>query len=494
MLTKLLPNPSRRQINLLKVLEEHNGKKWMTKYEIAEKLNCSYKILETDVDHIEEKADYIKFTWARDAMDVSIDPNKGVQAYYRREFKESKVIRMLEVLFFYPKIDIYELAKRTDSSTSTMYRNIAAANKVLSEQYQISISRQPFEIIGDEAEIRSFYHAFFMEKYTVQEWPFEDIDYHTVFNLVDTLLSKSAFELNMFRTRNSTIQLAVNLTRLKTNKYYHSEDAKIKDKNRKMFDLISGSLDPLLNKYNIEINDRTLLDLLYPYTNVNCLLSERQMFDLKSSEKYIYNSYEFLKQFIRQTTEKFSLEVVDENSLILELHNAAYLNNINNTSQTFFTENTNTLINYVKELNPEFDQYLQEELSKYLELMTSETKDSKVRVMKEAVYVHWEGLIEALLKRQGEVSILVVSDNERYHGEAVKSVLKSELPDRVSFEVYKERELDLELIKKSEHEIIVSTFPLKKLEGKEVIFVEGFPTFKEIQLVYKAVHGRLDSK
>lgn len=494
MLTKLLPNPSRRQINLLKVLEEHNDKKWMTKYEIAEKLNCSYKILEADVEHIEEKADYIKFTWARDAMDVSIDPNKGVQAYYRREFKESKVIRMLEVLFFYPKIDIYELAERTDSSTSTMYRNIAAANKVLSEKYQISISKQPFEILGDEAEIRSFYHAFFMEKYTVQEWPFEDIDYETVYHLLETLLSKTQFELNMFRTRNSTIQLAVNLTRIKTNKYYHSEDAKISDKNRKMFDLISGSLEPLLSKYNIEINDRTLLDVLYPYTNVNCLLSERQMFDLMTTEKYIYNSYEFLKHFIRQTTDKYSLEAVDENNLILELHNAAYLNNINNTSQTFFTENTNTLINYIKELSPEFDQYLQEELSKYLELMTSEVKDSKVRVMKEAVYVHWKGLVEELLKRQGEVSILVVSDNERYHGEAVKSVLESELPGRVSFEVYKEPEFDLDLIKKSEHKIIVSTFPLKKLEGKEVIFVEGFPTFKEIQLVYKAMHGRLDSK
>ncbi len=95
--------------------------------------------------------------------------------FQRGLYSEAMSLRFLEIIFFDETLgyeDMMEQLYLSESSLRRMVQNIQRALKA----YGIALETQPFRVVGHETLIRNFYTTYFEEKYTLYDWPFENVN------------------------------------------------------------------------------------------------------------------------------------------------------------------------------------------------------------------------------------------------------------------------------------------------------------------------------
>ncbi|ALS36025.1 hypothetical protein ABID30_000702 [Enterococcus rotai] len=108
--------------------------------------------------------------------------------------------------------DLHSFATKYFYSYSTVYRQTKKLNQIL-QQYNLSLDlKTSNSIVGKEQNIRFFYFTLFWESYKVLKWPFEEIE----FNKLKEVIEKSDEELKTFLAKPNMviIWLAVTLSRI----------------------------------------------------------------------------------------------------------------------------------------------------------------------------------------------------------------------------------------------------------------------------------------
>ena len=170
---RLLKNTTQRRLAIIGVLRDLIG--WQNPEMIADLLECSVKTILSDVDAINNLwGEHVGIEYSRtNGLRLNDALHNKTRQLARNLMDESEAFIFLERLFFQPNEDMDYWINALYISEATFYRMIKQLDRVLNERGLV-LERRPFRITAkNERWVRVFYVQLFLEKYGVNEWPFE---------------------------------------------------------------------------------------------------------------------------------------------------------------------------------------------------------------------------------------------------------------------------------------------------------------------------------
>src|SRR5699024_698788 len=122
---------------------------------------------------------------------------------------------LLEYVFFNDGLSAEEVAEKNHISLPTLYRMISRINKGLKDKFHLNFETNPCRLEGDEVEVRSFYLQYFVEKYPISEWPFNNLNEDEILNVFRKVTASLNFTRQYSFLRTIKILMAVSHTRFK---------------------------------------------------------------------------------------------------------------------------------------------------------------------------------------------------------------------------------------------------------------------------------------
>ncbi|OTP12095.1 hypothetical protein A5844_000311 [Enterococcus sp. 10A9_DIV0425] len=162
---KILDGRLKRQLKILEILWDTQ---WITTSELAEKIESSEKTTRNDLAEINEMISPLTIeTSFRSGVLLKKNLTIPKAFIYSKILDKSLEYTLLENLFFAKaksKDDLSDILYISETQVSRIINRINQAVKT----YQFKITNN-LEIIGDESNIRSFFSAYFSEKYSLPE-------------------------------------------------------------------------------------------------------------------------------------------------------------------------------------------------------------------------------------------------------------------------------------------------------------------------------------
>lgn len=156
----LLSTKVQRQLRLMETLIQNRN--WMKLHELAEKLECTERILKSDLNELRLAFPDIDIQFSANGIMIDLALNTSVEDVYQYFLAHSQSFQLLEYLFFNEGLPIYRTIENLHSSNANLYRLGRNITKTLSSQFQIELSFTPSEIRGNEIDIRYFLPNIFL--------------------------------------------------------------------------------------------------------------------------------------------------------------------------------------------------------------------------------------------------------------------------------------------------------------------------------------------
>ncbi|WP_238339031.1 helix-turn-helix domain-containing protein [Carnobacterium maltaromaticum] len=172
-----------RQISFIEVLFFQDD--WITLGTIAEKLDCSEKILRSNINIINNiYAPFQITTSVKRGIRILYPENYNLDFVYSVTLGNSYEFNFLELVFFNESLKKGEMVESLFISPSSLNRIVKKCTAFFS-QFGIEIRTSPYQMVGDELKIQNFYVHYFLEKYLLDSSPFEDKE----LGLINTILA-----------------------------------------------------------------------------------------------------------------------------------------------------------------------------------------------------------------------------------------------------------------------------------------------------------------
>ncbi|MDP1459928.1 helix-turn-helix domain-containing protein [Bacillus wiedmannii] len=164
-----------RQRDLLSILIR--DKHWHTFSEIAQKINCSSKTVQRDLQVVK---DLLPLSWS-----IEICKGKGAILYkpanssrleldflYR---KGDITFQIIDIFFRNPILNVTALASKLYISIKSLYTHLKKVEQYL-QQFGLRLNRNPLSIQGESANIIFMYQEFYTYSYGDHEWAFQQLE------------------------------------------------------------------------------------------------------------------------------------------------------------------------------------------------------------------------------------------------------------------------------------------------------------------------------
>lgn len=174
---------NKHTVRSLKILNALQRNSYLSLNELAEETSSSDRTILTDIQRMREY-----FSTTIDLKSTNFGYNLKIlssEDYIEKKkalLNEEPLFKILESIFFNDCFSLSEWSESLYTTESTLNKQLLSIQKILAE-YQIVLSRSPINFIGNEINIRKFFHDFYYES---------DITPHTVLpsSVIQDLSSK----------------------------------------------------------------------------------------------------------------------------------------------------------------------------------------------------------------------------------------------------------------------------------------------------------------
>lgn len=494
----LIKAVDRRRLTLVEYLIETND--WITLKYLAQELDVSARNLKDDIAYLREANLGIKIETGSQGIRINSDYSTGMIKFYQDIIKSNLTFKILEEIFFDENLSINELAAKTQSSTSTIYRTIELINDVLAV-YNCRVESNPCRIIGDEHFIRNFYRAYFNESYPILDWPFRHYDrdqFDKAFDLIITFLGRFQdfdHELSDFAFYEiAKIILTVNIIR-----YQNGHLVPEKPGKNIYFTIISRilklfSLPKDLKRIGVHpINGESIYQTFHPYLKNNLAYSAEGIINVRNKNPKIDDALTYVEESLLRYAEYINIEV-DAVSLAGMLYGTVYLEDDDPNAHYILYNRNKLFVLRMKQEYPHIYSAFHSVIVEFRKRMGLALDEDKINLLIYTLFTNWENLMIDLHAKYYDVSLLVISDGHYSHAKMIQKLLSFELRDYLTIETYQHRDLSVERLNGSDADIIISTFNLPDSIEKSSIMIDHYPSFSDLNRIKAAIQQVLEEK
>ncbi|MFC4772760.1 helix-turn-helix domain-containing protein [Enterococcus hermanniensis] len=482
---RLLKNTTQRRLAIIGVLRDLLG--WQPPEMIAELLDCSTKTVLSDVEAINDYwGEHVGVEYSRtNGLRLNESLHNKTRQLARNLMEESEAFLFLERLFFQPNEDIDYWLNELYISEATFYRMVKQIDNVLEEKGLI-LKRRPFYITAEnECWVREFYVQLFLEKYGINEWPF-DVEREAVIAFIRKMNQSFKLDGNDRELLETSYLLAVTIVRTAQDFYskpmanvsiHHKSTEKILALRPFAERVVQSTNYSMTNHWQVEVANSLLGNYVDP-----------------SFSKDYSETLEALGKFIDELEHIYevSLTAKKKQHLIERLLRIKtnyqfypYSRTILFDSDAYFTRNAQSQF-------PHFTKYVHQLLLQ-LERTTGDPWFSQFHFSVLAVlFKEWEGLALSLDIRSSKVKILVVSDSGRSHAKMIAELIQSRFYYRVMIKTYEGSVLELSSDGRfKNYDLVVTNFPIQHYPYSNLKIIDDFLTeadLSAIGAVIKEIH------
>lgn len=482
---QLLNQSERRQLLGVEILHRHED--WMTLSELSKKLDCSVRVLKDDIAHFKNNFDMFTIETSNNGIRLNMNNNTGLKSLYQHTLNNSTAFNLLENIFLNENISIIDLTKVLYVSSSTIYRLIDQINEKFKDK-NFKIETNPCRIIGSENEIRYFFYNYFYEKYSSLDWPYKNINENGLDKFLQFFIEFTQIEVdfayyNVFKTVS-----VINLIRYKQG--YCIDTSNIKTN----FDEIIPNLAAFQDTFHyfeqtnqVKVNNTLIQQMFTPYINESFSLNYERLIKKTETDLELLAEINFLNEMLDELSEKHKLSLSNKESVILNVHNAAFLEYMEPRSGYILHNHNQEFASKIKSEFFKFYENLYEETKKYRQLLRKPLTDDGINFIMYIIFIFWENLLPELRKKLEKIHILVISDRHISHSKTIKEIIEYEFHEQIVVDVYDGIKLDSIILKKLPYDIIVANFPLPILENRRTVYVENLPSFFDLAKIREKV-------
>lgn len=474
---RLLKNTTQRRLAIIGVLRDLIG--WQNPEMIADLLDCSMKTISSDVEAINDLwGEHVGVEYSRtNGLRLNDALHNKTRQLARNLMDESEAFMFLERLFFQPNEDMDYWINDLYISEATFYRMIKQLDKVLKEKGLV-LERRPFRITAkNERWVRVFYVQLFLEKYGLNEWPFE-LERERMIDFIKSADQSFDIAYNDRDILESSYLLAIIIIRTSQG-FLLTENEK--------FDLTQDLIDQILTLRPAA--DRAVQGTQY-------MVTEHWYYDIANSlfcpcfitrfEPSCQITLSYLESFLGELELAYNLSLTDKRRKIilqklLQVQTAyqvwPYTRSILFDSAAYFSRNA-------KLQYPHFTKYVHQLLLR-LERRTGDPWFSQFYFsVVQILFKEWEGLAHSLDEHSAKVKIFVVSDSGESHAKMIAELIQSRFYYRVVIETHEGSVLDFEHDESfMDYDLVIANYPIKNYSYSNLKIVDDFLTESDLSSI-----------
>ncbi|AMP67041.1 MULTISPECIES: M protein trans-acting positive regulator PRD domain-containing protein [Streptococcus] len=465
---ELLAKKQRRQMRLLETLIRE--KRWFHLKELAEMLDCTERSLKEDLSNLRTVFNEFLIESSTNGIKISYDDSIGIEVVYHHFFKESTAFSLLEYLFFHKDVSSDLICRRYDLSQQSFYRLIRNINQIIQEKYNIRITLNPLNVVGDEVDIRFFYSQYFAERYYYLEWPFPDIREQVIIDFITFFYKLTEIPLTYSIFHSYKIMLTVYLYRIKQG--YRIEGANNFEQYAYLYQELP-KINEMLRYFGlqlgVEFNEETIEQLFIIFLQKRFYFTPQGLIDATEEDAVTKKSYILASQFLDHLSESYGLELENYEEMIMHIHNTAYLERREIFGEFLLYDTKSYTNEDYRTLFPKFYQDVETGLYHYLKEMGFHENPENLKHQIYTVFSHWENLLPQLLRRRTAVKVLIISRYDDHHAKSMIDFLKFYCTDNFEFSQVIKHDFKLHELEHTEYDVIVANFMIPDIKGKKFI-------------------------
>lgn len=482
---RLLNQTELRQLRLIETLYKYP--EWITYAELAEKLDCSVRVLKDDVTHFIHLFDEFTIERSNQGIRLVINKDTGLKFFYKHTFERSVHFRILETLFIEQGILIKDLVDRLFISTSTIYRLIEQINHVLAD-FDFQIGLNPTRIVGNEQNIRTFFYNYFAEKYTYLDWPFPEIHEGGMRRLLQFLIDYTGLKVD-FAYNNFLINIAtINFIRYKYGHLISEQEKSFAFDSRNEF---LKAYEDAFNYFeavnHVKVDVVLIQQVFSPYLDEGYSLDYEHLVEKMEKSDSLKRELSFLNHMLEKVSVEQGIELYNEETIVLMLQNFQHLEKFEPRSGHVLYDRCEQVIEIMEREFPIFYSALYEGVEEYSHILEEELPAKMIDYMVYFIFTTWDGLLANLRRKYTKIKILVISDQGTAHAKMLKDFIDYEFHEQIQASIYEHQTLDKDILEQIEANIIVASFALPQIQGIRSIYIESIPTFIDISRIRNVV-------
>ncbi|PGZ43941.1 hypothetical protein COE56_30745 [Bacillus anthracis] len=350
----------KRQYNILQNLVHED--RWFSMNELAKKLNCSVKTVQRDLVYLQKK---LPEKWF-----IKNTKNKGVRLYkpFNSSIDNINYLYLRHTLLF----KTLEILMSTDIRSNTvlaekLYIQNKKVKKVFKDlqlylnKYQLSLKRRPLRIAGNNLKILLMYHELYLNAYSDEEWPFEDINREHCIEFLNEVENLRGIKFYKETIKEISFFIALYLKR-KYRGYsvviQHWQIKKIEKLNE--YAQLKILMENIFKKYNFQ---PSTVDIIIIFTIINRAEYTYKRPDyIKSMHSVTKPLCPFVQKFIRNLEKNLKVELLNDIKFLQALNKTlTYSVKTNDNLFSDYTKN-HTFIAHIKETHPSIFRTISKEL------------------------------------------------------------------------------------------------------------------------------------
>ncbi|MBP1043362.1 helix-turn-helix domain-containing protein [Vagococcus sp. BWB3-3] len=476
---RLLDNDTRRRLKMIELLYAQPG--WQTTKTLTKELKCSESVLLKDItmynslfQNYKELPEYqtylaeapLEIVTSHHGIHFIFPAGLGLDFFYQFVLKTTPAFQLLELVFFDETLTVAQLAEKLFFSVPTVYRLITKINQALA-YFAIELKPNPCKMTGNEAQIRYFYSNYFLESYSLSEWPFP-FDERAFNSLLQQLFQPILEELDVASFQQIRIRTAVHFTRHQQG-YRNKQEVTIQQR-------LVAYCEPALatlNEQALAMSVETVVDVF------GLLMIDQQLLDTNTLYPKIMTFIQQLAQSLKldfpANSEKISKHLLTVCHLTYHfasgpsfiLYNAkkAFMISVADNHPALFFTTQNALRAFLKEFLPKFTPGLMNDLLYCL-------------------FTCWNELIALA---QQPIRLLILSSRNQGHAQLIDTQLSRRYGNRIQTEIYHGITFSQQGLEDCDFDILISDASFFFTPPKSSIWINSYPTCGDFERIETAL-------
>lgn len=460
----------------------------VSRKEIADTLSISVRSVSNDLNYIADLCqDILHISTSSAGSSLILDKKANFLTVQRCFYQDSSTHQFLHWLCFQTNVSLEDAAKALHTSTSTIKRIIARANKIIGQYYDISISTTPLGYKGEEHHIQVFLVDLLDAMHSPLNWPFKHLsDEQSLTNCLTNIALALNIPLDYKKLRYLKLATCVSWLRLRQGHKFHlgNRRERIIDEARDILGMprfhsclrtssimnaLSFDEDLLSQTFAIFMNQAHLIDL-----------------NSYSDDVFIEESRLFFQDKVEELIERFSLKLEDTEAYYRQIVSNIRLIPASLEARTLFVDRITPFNERVQAFNPDFYQALRAMTQEYLDSFLPRYASYDGYIVS-CLYKYWPNLITQLQDSHRKLQGLVITSYDMGFTQMKADLLNRYLGFMIQFEAIDLAQIKSHQLSQMPHQIIISDFFMDEIPGKLIFNILDLPTTSDAYKIIQRI-------
>lgn len=479
----LLSITTQRHLALLEIL--YYNKEWLPIKHLSEQLNCSESIIRRDIEltNVHYKPFKIVNNKKRGII-LDIPAQMTIEYIYEIILATSTEFALVEALFFQPKMTAQALSEELFISQSTLARMIARCNKYL-RSWHIHLSTAPYEIVGNELQIRNFFTHFFKEKYSLTDAPINIELIESLHQLLITKTKSLGIKLTYSEIELITFMLLTIAPRVKSGNLINFPTNAVKEHPWLELFLLDETFNRLF-KQEFQMNWDVLMveQVFYPFLNDTFFFSLQDFNSATTRSLAMQNRLSEISNLLTMLSSELAIPLSNKDKLLMTLYNYHF----------FFIGNNHLLFDknkqFVWTVSEEYPKTMTRLRKTLLEFKFFPEFEWSETSLNETIYLlvtNWQAFLPYIHQQLPIISVLISCTFELPHAHFLKELLNLRITNNLEITISTAQTIPEHLAALINYDLVLTNTDKLEHQHSQVLCINPLPNFRDWQNIQTAL-------